>query len=192
MRRWIKIAVVACAPLVALAACDKKSDAQTTGYDAYGVADNTWLETAINNSNAPPFGAKLGSSGKVAAGSWTSVDVSAAVAGNGTYSFGLSTTSGTALALSSREGPNPPQLVITTSAGAAVVPPPPPSKQSPLLPALYLLIPILAPSLLILTRPNGRRFPNPGGPLPTPGLLALIGRAVSRRSLARRAVGLQD
>ena len=112
------------------------NSAQTTGYDAYSVADNTWLETAINNSNAPPFGAKLGSSGKVATGTWTNVDVTSAVSGNGIYSFGLSTTNSTALSLASREGANPPQLVITTSGGAAVIPPLPPSKPSPSLPAL--------------------------------------------------------
>jgi hypothetical protein len=50
----------------------------------------------------------------VAAGSWTSVDVTSLITGNGTFTLGLSTTSGTALALSSREsGANSPQLVIT-------------------------------------------------------------------------------
>ncbi|MDX6646216.1 MAG: hypothetical protein QOK40_1943, partial [Miltoncostaeaceae bacterium] len=44
----------------------------------------------------------------------TSVDVTSLVTGNGTYSLGLSTTSGTALSLASREsGANSPQLVIT-------------------------------------------------------------------------------
>ena len=87
--------------------------AQTTGYDVYSVANNTWGETTITNSNAPPFGAaKLGSSGRISASSWTSVDVTSAVAGNGTFSFGLLTTGGTAVSLSSREGANPPQLVV--------------------------------------------------------------------------------
>ncbi|MGZ6266204.1 MAG: CBM96 family carbohydrate-binding protein, partial [Candidatus Limnocylindrales bacterium] len=68
---------------------------------------------------APPFGAaKLGSSGKIAAGSWTSVDISSVITGNGTYSFGLSTTNSTAVSLSSREGANPPQLMITWTSGA--------------------------------------------------------------------------
>ena len=88
--------------------------AQSTGYDVYPLANNTWDETTVTDANAPPFGAaKLGSSGKIAAGSWTSVDISSVISGNGTYSFGLSTTSSTAVSLSSREGANPPQLTIT-------------------------------------------------------------------------------
>jgi hypothetical protein len=87
--------------------------AQTTGYDLYSVADNTWGEATITDANAPPLGApKLGSSGKITAGTWTSVDVTSAINGNGTYSFALSTTNGTAVSLSSREGANPPQLMI--------------------------------------------------------------------------------
>jgi hypothetical protein len=88
--------------------------AQSTGYDVYSIANNTWGETTITDANAPPFGAaKLGSSGKIAAGSWTSVNVTSAITGNGTYSFGLLTTSTTAVSLSSREGANPPQLTIS-------------------------------------------------------------------------------
>lgn len=44
MRKWIKIAVVALAPLAALAACDKKSDAQTTtGYDTSAESNKKFL-----------------------------------------------------------------------------------------------------------------------------------------------------
>jgi hypothetical protein len=89
------------------------NSAKPTGYDAFSVADNTWGETTITDANAPPFGAKLGNSGPVTAGSWTAVNVTVAVTGNGTYSFGLSTATVTALSLSSREGANPPQLVVT-------------------------------------------------------------------------------
>jgi hypothetical protein len=172
------------------------NSAQSTGYDAYSVADSTWGETTVTDSNAPPFGAKLGSSGKVAASTWTSVDVTSAVSGNGTYSFGLSTTNSTALGMSSRTGGNPPQLVITTTGGAAVIPAVPPGKPNPLLPALFLLIPILAPGLVVLDRMGGRRFlggPTPGAPAPSLlalARLALSRRAAPRRSLARRAVGL--
>jgi hypothetical protein len=88
--------------------------AQSTGYDVYAITNNTWGETTITDANAPLFGAaKLGSSGRIAAGSWTSVDVTSAITGNGIYSFGLSTTNSTAVSLSSREGANPPQLTIT-------------------------------------------------------------------------------
>jgi hypothetical protein len=88
------------------------NSAQSTGYSAFAVVDNTWGETTITDANAPPFGAQLGSSGAALAGAWTSVNVTVAVTGNGTYSFGLSTTNSTALSLSSRQGANPPQLVV--------------------------------------------------------------------------------
>ena len=98
--------------------------AQTTGYDAYAVADATWQEAGISDANAPPFGAtKLGSSGKIAAGTWTNVSVTSAITGNGTFSFGLSTTNSTAVSLSSREGPHAPQLVIvSTGPGSSATP----------------------------------------------------------------------
>jgi hypothetical protein len=97
------------------------NSAQTTGYDAYSVPDNTWGETTVTDANAPPFATtRLGSSGKIAAGTWTSVDVTSAITGDGTYSFGLSTSNSTAVSLSSRSGANPPQLVITWTAGATV------------------------------------------------------------------------
>jgi hypothetical protein len=86
------------------------------GFDVYSVSDNAWVESTINYSNAPAFaGSQTGSSGAIkTAGSWVSVDVTSLVGGNGLVSFGLSTTSGTAINLSSREsGANAPQLVIT-------------------------------------------------------------------------------
>jgi Predicted solute binding protein len=89
---------------------------QSTGYDVYSVADNTWTETGINYSNAPAFaGTKTGSSGAIkTSGQFYSVDVTSLVTGNGQVSFGLLTTSSTAINLSSREsGANAPQLVIT-------------------------------------------------------------------------------
>lgn len=77
------------------------------------------------------------------------------------------------------------------SGGAAVIPPLPPSKPSPSLSVLYLLIPILAPSLLLMVRLPWQRFlGGAGNGVPAPGLLALARRAMSRRSLARRATGL--
>lgn len=143
--------------------------AQTTGYDLYPVASTTWGETAIDDANAPPFGAaKLGSSGKIAAGTWTSVDVTSAISGNGTFSFGLSTTNATAVSLSSREGANPPQLVITWTSAASLGVPISPSRPDPRLLVLYLALPLLACGVLPLKR---RR----------------ISRALSR-SLVRRSV----
>ena len=107
------------------------NSAQTTGYDAYSVADNSWTENAIVAATAPPFGAKLSSSGKVVAGSYTSVDVTPAVVGNGTLSFGLTTTNSTAISLSSREGTHPPQLLVAYSVSGASSSPTNPPRAAP-------------------------------------------------------------
>jgi acid phosphatase type 7 len=132
------------------------NSAQSTGFDVYRVADSTWSEGTISDASAPPFGVKLESSGRIAAGTWTSVDVTAAVTGNGTINLGLSTTNATAISLSSREGANPPQLVIafTGTQSAAVVPP-----NLPGLPLIWpaLGLPMLAPVLVqFRRRPMGR------------------------------------
>ena len=94
------------------------TSAQTLGFDAYPVGDSTWTETGLTYANQPSssIGAKLGSSGAVAAGTWKTIDVSALVRSAGVYSLVLETTSATALALSSREdAAHPPQLVVVTT-----------------------------------------------------------------------------
>jgi len=79
------------------------------------VANNTWTETGINYNNAPPLGSALGSSGSIGAGVWISMDVTAYITGNGTYSLAVTTPGSTAVSLASREaGTNAPQLIIET------------------------------------------------------------------------------
>ncbi|MEA2427918.1 MAG: acid phosphatase type 7 [Thermoleophilaceae bacterium] len=97
--------------------------ALTAGYSVYGVASTTWGEKTITWSNAPPFAAgATASSGKVAASSTTSLDVTQLVKGNGSVSFGLGTASPTAISWPSREATaNRPQLVVETG----TTPPPP-------------------------------------------------------------------
>ncbi len=89
--------------------------AQSPGFDVYAVASNSWTETGITYANAPTLGAKLGSSGTVTAGSWKTINVTAFVTGNSTYTFALTTSGSTALSLASREAANKPQLVVETS-----------------------------------------------------------------------------
>jgi hypothetical protein len=79
------------------------------------VADTTWTEGAITYGTAPAIGAQLGTTGALTAGTWASVDVSAKVTGNGTYSFALTTGTTSARLFDSREAANPPQLVLETS-----------------------------------------------------------------------------
>src|SRR5215212_1822556 len=96
------------------------NSAVTAGYDAHSLSDNTWVESVITYNNAPPLGGILGSSGNVNSNTWTSVNVTSYITGNGTYNLGLTTSGGTALSLASREaGANAPQLVIQTGGGTA-------------------------------------------------------------------------
>jgi acid phosphatase type 7 len=90
------------------------NSAATAGYDARSVSDNTWTESGLIYSNAPPVGSVLGSSGNVTSNTWTSVNVTSYITGNGTYNLGLTTSGSTALSLASRESANDPQLVIQT------------------------------------------------------------------------------
>jgi len=96
------------------------NSAVTAGYDARSVSDNTWSESAITYNNAPPVGNVLGSSGSISSNTWTSVNVTSYITGNGTYNLGLTTSGSTALSLASREsGSNAPQLIIQTQGGTA-------------------------------------------------------------------------
>ena len=92
------------------------NSASTQGCTASGVSDNTWSESTINFNNAPPLGSVLGSSGPFGAGVWISMDVTAYIAGNGTYNLALTTPGSTAVSLASRQsGANAPQLIIETT-----------------------------------------------------------------------------
>jgi PKD repeat protein len=95
------------------------TDASTSGGDWYAV-DPSWNESSLNWNNAPPIGgALLSSLGAVSANTWVEVDVTPAVAGNGSYSFAALTTSTNSLKYSSKEGLNPPQLVLTPGNSSA-------------------------------------------------------------------------
>jgi len=90
--------------------------ASSAGYSVNGVSNNTWAESTINYNNAPPVGSALGSSGSFGAGVWISIDVTAYIAGNGTYNLALTPLGTTAISFASREAAtNVPQLVIETS-----------------------------------------------------------------------------
>jgi glycosyl hydrolase family 99/fibronectin type III domain protein len=104
------------------------STSHKTGYSVSPVPSSpAWGETTITYANAPAFGAAVGSSGPWAAsGVWTEVNVTSLVSGNGLVSFALTTSSTTALSLSSRESgsASAPQLVITTGGTGGDVTPP--------------------------------------------------------------------
>jgi hypothetical protein len=88
----------------------------STGYEVRSVADNTWIEGAINYSNSPAPDGLIGTSGPFGTGAWTTVDITPLITGDGTFSISLTTTNNTAFSLASREaGANAPQLIIETT-----------------------------------------------------------------------------
>jgi trimeric autotransporter adhesin len=90
------------------------TDPSWDGGSVYSVS-SSWTESGITWSNAPAItGSPLGSTGAVATGAWVEVDVTSAVAGNGSVSFALRSGASDSALYSSREGSNPPQLVVTT------------------------------------------------------------------------------
>ena len=83
---------------------------------ASGVSNNTWTETGVTYSNAPPLGTSIGSTSPVTTGTWISIDITAYITGNGTYNLAVTTPGSTAISLASRQsGANAPQLIIETS-----------------------------------------------------------------------------
>jgi hypothetical protein len=89
------------------------NSASSTGYNIGNVTNNTWTESTINYNNAPAIGSSIGSSGRITAGTWTTVDITSLVTGNGTINLGLYTTSSTAISFNSRQASaNTPQLIV--------------------------------------------------------------------------------
>jgi hypothetical protein len=88
-----------------------------------------WTETAINWNNRPPHtSANTDDKGNVPANTWVEYDVTSFVTGDGTYSFGLSTTSSDGIDIYSREAATlRPELVVTTGAPDTQKPTPPPN-----------------------------------------------------------------
>ena len=85
--------------------------------NTYAASTTPWTEGGLTWNNAPPLiGTALDTEGPVPNGAWAEFDVTAAVQGDGTYSFGLSTTSGNSVFFFSTEATaNQPELIITTS-----------------------------------------------------------------------------
>lgn len=96
------------------------------GYSVRSVADNSWGERTITYQNAPAFSTStLAASGTLATGTWSNINISSAITGNGDYSFALTTTSTGAINLASREtGTSAPQLVVQIPAPATSTPTP--------------------------------------------------------------------
>ena len=75
--------------------------------------DNNWTEAGIHGNNAPPLiSALVDGVGSTSANQWVEFDVSDIVMGNGSFSFGLTTTSSSSHYYSTKEGSYAPQLVL--------------------------------------------------------------------------------
>jgi hypothetical protein len=89
-------------------------DPSGKGGDFYTVSDNSWQEGTVTWNNAPAAQINLlGSLGSVSANNWYEIDLTSLIAGDGTYSLRISSTSSDGADYSSREGANPPQLIVT-------------------------------------------------------------------------------
>jgi len=85
--------------------------------NSYLNSSTPWQESGITWNNAPAIsGAPLAAVTDAASSTRVEYDVTSAVAGNGIYSFGLSSASTNSIYFSSKEAAFPPELVITTGA----------------------------------------------------------------------------
>lgn len=104
------------------------TSSSSTGYQVRGVIGQDWEEGAVTYNSAPAVGSILNTSGSISSGTWTTLDVTPYITGNGTYDLALTTTSTSVLNFSSRDaGSNPPELVIETFASGSVTPTPSPT-----------------------------------------------------------------
>jgi len=84
----------------------------------FPATTTAWTEETLTWDNAPAIGGTpLGSAGVANTDDWVEFDVSTAIRGDGTYSFGLQNASTNSLEYSSKEGSEPPVLVIETLPG---------------------------------------------------------------------------
>jgi hypothetical protein len=84
----------------------------------YQSSSTPWDEAGIIWNNAPAIsGSPLSSAGSAGANQTVEFDVTSAISGNGTYSFGLKNNSSDFASFSSKEGANVPELIIETTSG---------------------------------------------------------------------------
>jgi hypothetical protein len=104
------------------------SDASPDGGAVYLASNNylsstaPWIESGLNWNNAPGIsGAALSSTGAVSIGQWVEFEVTAAIVGNGTYSFGLKSNNSDKVYYRSKEYgvSTSPQLVIESFSSGA-------------------------------------------------------------------------
>jgi hypothetical protein len=93
-------------------------DSSSFGIDVKEVTDNNWQETSITYDTAPALGSTINSSGAVSADSWTDIDVSSYITGEGLVSLAFTTTDPSIrLTFASGEAANSPELIVGTGGG---------------------------------------------------------------------------
>ena len=89
------------------------TDGGPTGGDWFNPA-GVWTETGLTWNNAPALtGAPFVTVGTVTPGQWVEIDVTAKIAGDGTYTFAATDSSTDMITYASKESAFAPQLVIT-------------------------------------------------------------------------------
>jgi hypothetical protein len=95
------------------------------GPSVYQTTDTSWAESTITWDSRPAHnGVVLDDLGAVSAGTWVELDVTAAITGNGEYTFVLTTISNDATDFASSETGTPPQLLIIPAGGSTGTPTP--------------------------------------------------------------------
>jgi hypothetical protein len=90
------------------------------GYAVRAVAAGNWSEGTITYATAPAPGGIVATSGPVASDTWTSVDITRLVRGDGLLDVVLTTDSRSALYASRETGATAPQLVVETAGTGAL------------------------------------------------------------------------
>lgn len=112
---YLRFAVSGLSGTVVSATLQVYSYATSTQGITASTAPTSWTETGITYANRPAVGTALGNAG-MTLNTWTNVDVTPAVTGNGTIGLALTTTRTTNNQMASREASaTPPKLVIVTS-----------------------------------------------------------------------------
>jgi glucose/arabinose dehydrogenase len=124
---YLRFPVEVAAPVVRATLWLYAYEGSRDGPAVYSVSDTAWEERGLTWANRPGLtGAALADAGAVAPGTWVPFDVTAAVAGNGLYTFALVSTSTDAVSFNSREAAaNRPYLKVETTAGDTRPPSPP-------------------------------------------------------------------
>ena len=98
------------------------SAASDSGGVLYAISDATWQERTVTFNSRPAIdGRALAVMGPVAPGRLADFDVTAAVTGDGSYSFALVNGSSDCADYRSRESGQPPRLIVTLAGNAPVV-----------------------------------------------------------------------